>query len=104
MQGLGISALAIGAMVLFPQLMFKPQERTLVADEAGVRTTIRRWAGSKSWKEISSISEDQGYIVLTTTKKNAFIVPLRAFRSDDERASFLNFVRKAKAAGSAGAA
>ena len=98
LRGLVTSALVVAAMVLYPQLMFKRQERTLIANEDGVQTTIGRLSGSKTWREISSISEQQGYIVLSTRKKNALIVPPRAFGSDEERADFLNFVKHAKAA------
>jgi hypothetical protein len=104
LRGLGTSALVVAAMVLYPQLMFKRQERTLIANEDGVRTTIGRRSGSKTWSEISSISEQQGYIILSSRKKNAFIVPPRAFGSDEERTDFLNFVKRAKAAVSGGVA
>jgi len=104
LRGLVTSALVVAALVLYPQLMFKRQERTLIADEDGIRTTIGRRSGSASWSEISSISEEQGYIVMSTRRKNALIVPLRAFGSDEARADFLNFVKRAKAAVSGGVA
>jgi hypothetical protein len=84
--------------------MFKPQERTLIVDNDGVRTTIGKQSGSKSWREISSISEEQGTIVLSSRKMNALIVPPRAFGSEEARADFLDFVKCAKAAASGGAA
>jgi hypothetical protein len=104
LQGLAISAVVVAAMVLYPQLKFKPQERTLIADEDGVRTTIGRRSGSRMWSEISSISEEQGTIVLSGGKRNALIVPPRAFGSDEARTDFLNFVKRAKAASSGGVA
>jgi hypothetical protein len=97
-QTLSWSLAAISFLVLYPQLLFKPQERTLTLDERGVSTAIGRHSGSRSWAEISSIHEDGDYIVLRSKKGNAFIVPPRAFPTAEERTKFLAFAERAKAA------
>jgi hypothetical protein len=96
-QALSWSAPLILFFVLYPQLRFKPKERTLVVDEAGVFTTIGRRSGMRKWAEISSITEDGDFIILHVANRNAFIVPPRAFRTLAERAEFLAFARQAKA-------
>jgi hypothetical protein len=101
-KGALMSALAIVGLIAYPQLMFKPQVRTLAVDESGVSTKVGRRSGRRAWREISSIVDDGGYIVMAT-RKGAFIVPPRAFRSDIERSEFLRFVTGAKAASSSGA-
>ncbi|MFO1012689.1 MAG: YcxB family protein [Caulobacteraceae bacterium] len=95
-QGVGASALLIGALIAWPQLMFKPQERVLAVDEEGVRSTVGRQTGSTPWGEMSAVSEDQGCVVLST-RAGAYIVPPRAFGSEEARTDFLAFVRDAQA-------
>jgi YcxB-like protein len=96
-RGFLLSAVAIAALVIYPQLMFKPHARTLVVDEGGVSTKIGRRSAHRKWRDISSIVEDGGYIVMAT-KGGAFIVPPRAFSTDVERTGFLNYVTDIKAA------
>jgi hypothetical protein len=63
--------------------------RTLSFDENGLRTKIGKKSGSVSWLEIESIADSEGTIVISRKNLNAFLVPQRAFQSDQERASVL---------------
>ena len=93
-------ALTLGAlafMVVYPQLRFKPQRRFLVLNEDGLRTTIGKKSGSRSWREIKSVAELSGYVIITGKNGNAFIIPPRAFDSLATRESVLSFVKAALA-------
>jgi hypothetical protein len=76
-------------LILFPQIMYKPEVRVLVFDRNGIRTKIGKKSGSISWRDIDSISDSEGTIVITRKNLNAFLVPQRAFQSEQERASAL---------------
>jgi hypothetical protein len=56
--------------------------RTLKIDEKGFDTAIGRRSGSCSWKDVRSVEESDGTIVITGNNSNAFIVPSRAFASE----------------------
>jgi hypothetical protein len=74
-------------------IQFKPQTRTLTVDEQGIATEIGSKSGTRSWREIRSVADEDGAIVIVGKNKNAFIVPARAFESDAERVDFLNYSR-----------
>ena len=48
-----------------------------------------RKAANISWQEIESISDTEGTIVISRKNLNAFLVPQRAFQSEQERAGVL---------------
>jgi hypothetical protein len=96
-KGLLLSALLIAGFVAYPQATFKPQVRTLTVDDDGVLRKQGSQSIRRSWREISSIVDDDGYIVMET-KGGAFIVPPSAFASDIARADFVAFVTAARAA------
>ena len=85
---------AIVLMILYPQLNFKPQLRTLIIDADGIQTTIGKKSGVRSWAEIASIEEVKSAIVVTTRAMNAFIIPDSAFDSTDGRADTLMLMRR----------
>ena len=82
----------IVAMVLFPLLKFKPQKRTLSIDEQGITTTIGDISKSVPWKDIANVSVDQNNLIIQNRNLNAFIIPQRAFETDEARQGFKNFV------------
>jgi hypothetical protein len=79
---------------LWPQIRFKPSVRTLKIDEKGFETVIGRRSGARSWKEVRSVDESAGAIVITGINDNAFIVPSRAFVSEQERLEFYGAARR----------
>ena len=74
---------------LWPQLRFKPAVRTLTINAEGLVTAVGSVSASRSWKEVRSIEESDGVIVITGNNKNAFVVPERAFANASERKQFL---------------
>jgi hypothetical protein len=92
-RGLVVGAAVVLFLILFPQIMFKPQVRTLVLDRNGIRTTIGKKTGTISWQEIESVRDSEGTIVISRKNLNAFLVPQRAFQSEQERASVLTTVQ-----------
>lgn len=91
-------ALALGAlafMAVYPQLRFKPERRLLVLDKDGLRTTVGKKSGSRSWREIKSVADLSGYVIITGKNGNAFIIPPRAFDSPATCERVLSFVNAA---------
>ena len=81
-------------LVLFPQVKFKPQIRTLTVDENGIKTVIGPKSGTVSWSEVIGIEDTSEYISIIGKTLNAFVVPRRAFQSDEDRNQFLETIRK----------
>jgi hypothetical protein len=98
---LGLSFLSILWMPIYPQVMFKPQLRTLDISPDGLSTTIAARSGKRSWEDIQSVSDQGGYIVILGRNGNAFIVPPRAFASKEELQRFLSFAQSMVAGSSA---
>jgi hypothetical protein len=91
----------VGCLVLlplWPQLRFKPAVRTLKIDEKGFETVIGRRSGARSWKDVRSVKESDGAIVITGDNNNAFIVPSRAFASETKHLEFYEAARRFHAA------
>lgn len=80
-------------LFLFPQLKFKPQVRTIVFDQEGVKTTIGTKSGSIAWEQVREIEDGSDTIVILGKNLNAFLVPSRAFQSDEERSRVLAAIR-----------
>ena len=90
-----IGLLAIAWMPLFPLLMFKPKRRTLSINDTGIETTIGKKSAKRAWKDIKSVSEENGYLILLCRNGNAFIVPPRAFDSQSSQENFASFAKNA---------
>lgn len=83
---------ALACMVFFalwPQLRFKPTERTLSVDSNGWTTTIGARRGARTWKEIREIVEGSGTVCIVGSNGNALVIPTRAFNTDDARHRFI---------------
>jgi hypothetical protein len=78
---------------VFPQIMFKPRMRTISLDGDGLHTTIGSKSGMRSWRDVRSINEWRGHIVITSKSGNAFIVPPRAFADHCAYVAFLSFAK-----------
>ena len=87
-----IGLVPIVGLVLFPLVKFKSQERTLSIDEQGITTTIGHIAKSVPWKDIANVSVNQDNLIIQNRNLNAFIIPQRAFETDEARQGFANFV------------
>lgn len=79
---------------LWPQLRFKSAVRTLTINAEGLVTAVGTVSGSRSWKEIRSIDESEGAIIITGINKNAFVVPERAFANNSQRQQFVEAARQ----------
>jgi PHD/YefM family antitoxin component YafN of YafNO toxin-antitoxin module len=79
---------ALILLPLWPQIRFKSSVRSLTINSQGLSTSIGKIAASRSWKDVKSIESRNGTVVITGTNKNAFIIPARAFASDNERVIF----------------
>jgi hypothetical protein len=95
---LAVAAIATVACVIFfplwPQVRFKPAVRTLTINAEGLETAVGTVSGSRLWKDIRSIEESDGAIVITGKNKNAFVVPDRAFANSSERRQFFEAARQ----------
>jgi hypothetical protein len=74
---------------LWPQLMFKGGERTLLVGPDGWSTMIGSKSGSRRWAEVASIREAKGSVVITSATGNALIVPARAFVDEAFKSRFV---------------
>ena len=91
LRGAVIGILGVVGFIAFPQIMFKPKERALSVNETGIYTEIGKIKRQIGWDEISKVEEDSHAILITRKKSgNAFIVPERAFQSQQEREAFYN--------------
>jgi hypothetical protein len=86
---------SILCMLIYPLLMFKPHKRTLEINEHGISTTIGKRSDRRSWADIRSVSEENSHIIILGRNGNAFVVPLRAFTSIEERQRFFRFAQSA---------
>ena len=92
--GMLVAAGLFIVFVLFPQMMYKPQIRTVSASEAGIQTSIGSKSESVKWAEIKGIETSSEHIVITARKTlSAFLIPRRAFQTEDDRARFLEAVQ-----------
>jgi len=93
LYGLLTAAALIIFFILFPQLMFKPHERTLIVSEGGIDTRIGRKSGTLKWEEVAAIQDMPDLTTIVGKNGNAFLIPNRAFDSEKDRSEFLASVR-----------
>ncbi len=91
--GAGAGLLCIASLAAWPLAAFKSQDRLLVVDRAGLRTTIGDRTGTLAWLDVDAIEPADGCVHIQRSNLNAFIVPRRAFASDDELDAFLRDAR-----------
>lgn len=96
--GLLIAAIIITSFVAIPQIMFKPEERTLTVCEDGIATSIGKKSGSVKWEEIDTIQDLPETSVIMGKNGKAFLIPRRAFESENGHSDFLTAVRAWQAA------
>lgn len=78
-------------MVLYPQLMYKPQIRTLAINENGIHTQIAKYDKVIPWLEVSSLENSDGYIKISGRNKNTMLIPERAFSDVTEMQTFYEY-------------
>ena len=87
---LAIAFLAVVTVfAAWPQLAFKPRERTLEVDSIGWSTRIGTKSGAKKWSEVESVRSEQGMVVITSRSGNALLVPTCAFSGPYEQRKFV---------------
>ncbi|WP_244547594.1 YcxB family protein [Bradyrhizobium sp. OK095] len=96
--GLLIATAIIASFVALPQIMFKPEERTLTVCEDGIATSIGKKSASVKWKEIAAIQDLPEIAAMMGKNGKAFLIPRRAFNSENEKSDFLTAVRTWQAA------
>ncbi|RZJ46367.1 MAG: YcxB family protein [Brevundimonas sp.] len=93
--GSSVSGVIVGAcvglglmlfMVAWPQVRYRPQERTLTFDAEGLSYVRGPQTGRMPWKQIRSVADAPEGVVITGHSLSAFIVPNRAFGGDAEKA------------------
>ncbi|MBB3871175.1 MAG: YcxB family protein [Brevundimonas sp.] len=90
-EGGMLGILACGVMIAYPQMRYRSEVRTLILDERGVRGVRGKTDYFVEWAKIARVEQQDGYLVITERKLNAFIIPMRAFASEEEKAAFLDF-------------
>lgn len=60
-------------------------------DDRGIRAVRGKTDYFVEWAKIARVEQQDGYLVITERKLNAFIIPMRAFASEEEKAAFLDF-------------
>ena len=86
--------LLLAGLIAYPQLRYKPQERELILDTTGIRTTIGKKSGEMTWQDVSRIDDAQGIVYIQRHNGNAFIIPKRAFASSEVRSDFIQRIRQ----------
>jgi hypothetical protein len=76
------------AFAAWPQVRFKPQERTLHVGPAGWSTQIGSLSASRPWSGVSSVQPSNDAVEILSTTGNALIVPLRAFEGRTQMQQF----------------
>lgn len=104
LAGLGCGILSVTWMPVVPLLLFQRELRSVEIDQDGISTTIAGESFRRSWRDIDTVSEEDGYIVLLGRKGSAFLIPPRAFQSRDQQQRFLSFALEALGASWASAA
>lgn len=94
LAGLGCGILSVVWMPVVPLLLFQRELRSVELDQDGISTTIAGESFRRSWRDMDSVTEEDGYIVLQG-RKGAFLVPPRAFESPEQQQRFLSFALEA---------
>lgn len=79
-------AIVVAGFAAFPQILFKPQERTLVLTPEGWSTIIGRKSGAMSWTAICGLVDTPEELLIVGNHGNAMVVPQRAFADASHRA------------------
>jgi len=81
---------------MWPMVMFKPQERTLLVNRDGLHTRIGHISATVPWQDVAELRADGDYLVIEGRGRNAFLVPDRAFQTAEAKSQFREFVAAMK--------
>ena len=81
--------LCIASFVAWPLVAFKPQQRLLVVNADGLRTTIGNRTGSLTWGDVQTVERVGDSVHIIRHNLHAFIVPRVAFGADTELDAFV---------------
>jgi YcxB-like protein len=91
---IAIGLIPLIGFALWPMIKFKPQTRTLTVNESGIETSVGDKKGKVSWNEFIYFKREPGLIVLQRRNLNSFLVPSRAFKTENDEEEFQSFVSK----------
>jgi hypothetical protein len=89
-----IAVLVTAAMMLWPQVRFKPQERVLDVGPDGWSTRIGKLSGSRPWVQVAAIVPGQDTVSIVGINGNALVIPDRAFAEPGQKDAFVKDVRQ----------
>ena len=91
----GVAIAMVGAVLsaAYPQLRFKPQERTLTASPDGLSSSIGSRSRTMAWSKVGDVVEWDGVVRVTSRYGNAMLIPFEAFGSTKERQEFVSSCR-----------
>lgn len=97
--GFGPAARALGTVVaplagatffaLYPQVRFKPQERTLTISPAGVDVSVGALSKFIPWAEVAGVDEWREIVRISSRNLNALLIPFVAFATVEDRREFV---------------
>jgi hypothetical protein len=91
---LWVTPTLVALMAAWPQVAFKSQERLLEVGPEGWFTSIAKKSGSRTWRTVGSIRNNDEIISIVSTSGNALLIPKRAFQSDPSREAFRADIRR----------
>ncbi len=80
--------------MLYPQLMYKPQNRELIINKDEIVTTIGKISGSVKWNEIQNIITEKDKVIIRGEGVNSFLIPNYAFISPEQRIEFITAINE----------
>jgi hypothetical protein len=102
LYGLLVAAAIVAFFIAFPQIVFKPQVRQLAIGEDGISTTIGKKSKTFEWGSVTEVEDTPNFIMIRRTNGNAFLIPDRAFNSEQEKGDFLAAIKALQARPTAG--
>jgi hypothetical protein len=83
-----VTCLVLAMLPIYPLLMFKPQRRQLTIGEPGISTTVGAVKAEVPWREVAEILSWDDSLLIIGRNLNAFIIPSRAFETQERREVF----------------
>jgi hypothetical protein len=91
---IAIGLIPLIGFALWPMIKFKPQTRTLTVNESGIETSIGDKNVKVGWDEFTYFKREASLIVIQRRNLNSFLVPSRAFKTENDEEEFQSFVSK----------
>lgn len=87
-----VCIVVISLFIVYPQIMYKSNLRTLTVSETGIFTIIGKRSAEIPWDEVCSVQDLGNNISIQRQNGNAFLIPNRAFASETERLKFFDSI------------